>query len=62
MSGEGQKIVERLLVELGGCKYLYKSIVAGGITACIKNYGMQKPTETNDEIVDIFFKTLRKVR
>jgi len=59
MTENGKKIVWKLLEDLGGCKYLYKSTVIGGIKTCIENYGMEKPVETNDEIVEEVFRILR---
>ena len=55
MSDEAKKIIKRILIEVGGCKYLYKSTVIGAIDACISIYGMKPPSESNEIICDRIF-------
>jgi hypothetical protein len=59
-SKEGLAVVSRILAEVSGCKYLYRSIVSGAFVACVTDYGMAKPAETKDEIIDEVFRVLNE--
>jgi hypothetical protein len=48
-----ETVAARLLRELGGCKYLYKEIVYGGIKAMRDNAGLECDA-TDDEIYETF--------
>ncbi len=52
MSDEAKAIIARMLRELSSCKYGYKGIVEGCFSACVENYGLARPPEDKDEIVD----------
>ena len=55
MSEEAKKIIKRILIEVGGCKYLYRSTVIGAIEACISNYGMKNQQKAMRLFVIGFF-------
>lgn len=56
MSDEADKILTRMLEELGTCKYIYRAVAGGCYEACINNYGLKKPKESKSEIIDKFLK------
>ena len=52
LSAKAQIVIGRIVLELCECKYGYRTIVSGAYDACIYNYGLEKPEETTDVIVD----------
>ena len=52
ISVTGQAVIGRIVRELCECKYGYRSIVEGAYDACIGNYGLEKPEESKELIVD----------
>ena len=60
MSEEAKQLIFKILQEISGCRYLYRYIVAGSLEACLLNYGMKKPLESNDEIIDEVFRILNQ--
>lgn len=59
-SNEARVIIHWMIKELSIMKYFYKEIAQGCFRSAYVNYGMKKPVETEDEIVDYVIKTMKE--
>jgi hypothetical protein len=62
MTKEGQAVTRRILAEVSGFKYFYRSTVAAAFETCVNHYKMTKPSELKDEIIDEVLRVMKEIR
>ena len=55
-------IIRRMMRELCTCKYLYKEIAEGCYDALVENFLFEKPTESREKIVKMFFMLMNNIK